>query len=134
VDALVAYVPHCRTWDDISNQSRTLMLAALKECGLVHSEATEDVVIQFMPHSCGHHLGLDTHDWCDSQIVPGAVLAIELGIYIPATTTWPATAKLDAINTAGPGGVRIEDNVLVTKTGVENLTRYHLNRDDFLLT
>jgi Xaa-Pro aminopeptidase len=129
VDALVAYVPSCRTWDDISNQSRTLMLAALKECDLVHPGATEEVVIKFMPHSCGHHLGLDTHDWCDNQIVPGAVLAIELGIYLPENSTWTGPADTARIAEAGPGGVRIEDNVLVTETGVENLTRPHLNRE-----
>lgn len=58
-------------------------------------------------HSIGHHIGLETHDVTpDQALKPGSVFTIEPGIYIPD----------EAI------GVRIEDDILVTKTGYKNLS------------
>ncbi len=58
-------------------------------------------------HGIGHHLGLETHDITpDAPLRQGAVITIEPGIYIPKE-------KL---------GVRIEDNILVTRDGAKNLS------------
>lgn len=58
-------------------------------------------------HGIGHHLGLETHDITPAgPLRAGAVITIEPGIYIP-------DEKI---------GIRIEDDVLVTKTGVRNLS------------
>lgn len=58
-------------------------------------------------HSIGHHLGLETHDITpDGPLKQGNVITIEPGIYLPEE-------KL---------GVRIEDDVLVTKDGCRNLS------------
>jgi Xaa-Pro aminopeptidase len=58
-------------------------------------------------HGIGHHLGLDVHDAApDGPLAPGMVITIEPGIYLP-------DQKL---------GVRIEDDILITKNGNENLT------------
>ena len=70
----------------------------------------------------GHWLGLDVHDVGDYKIdgewriyEPGMVVTIEPGIYIS-----PKNKKVD---TKWRGiGVRIEDDIVITKTGNINLT------------
>ena len=66
---------------------------------------------QYFTHSTGHGVGLEIHEpprlaaGETAVLEPGMVLTIEPGVYIP-----------------GQGGVRIEDMILVTKTGCEVLT------------
>ena len=76
----------------------------------------------FYMHNAGHWLGMDVHDVGDYKIdnhwriyEPGMALTVEPGIYISPDNTnvdekWRGIA------------VRIEDDMLVTKTGCENLT------------
>ncbi len=63
---------------------------------------------KYYMHSVGHHLGMDTHDIGarDSVLKIGNVITVEPGIYIPEEKI----------------GVRIEDDILVTKTGYKNLS------------
>ena len=64
---------------------------------------------QYYIHGLGHNIGLDVHDPGDSckPLVPGQVVTMEPGIYIPEENL----------------GVRIEDDVLITDTGYELLSR-----------
>lgn len=76
----------------------------------------------FYMHNAGHWLGMDVHDVGDYKIdnhwriyEPGMALTVEPGIYIS-----PDNANVDE-KWRGIA-VRIEDDMLVTKTGCENLT------------
>lgn len=66
----------------------------------------------YFRHSLGHSLGIHVHDGAGfsprekTKLQPGMVLTVEPGVYLP-----------------GFGGVRIEEDVLVTETGCEVLSR-----------
>ncbi len=81
-----------------------------KERGFVTGE--KDGRMQGFIHSTGHALGLEIHEppriaINNITLEKGMVVTVEPGLYY-----YPQ------------GGVRIEDTVLVTKTGIENLTRF----------
>jgi len=76
---------------------------------------------QFYMHRAGHWLGMDVHDaglyllkGASQKLVPGMVLTVEPGTYIRPADNVP--------DQFWDIGVRIEDDVLVTATGIENLT------------
>ncbi len=78
---------------------------------------------RWMVHGTSHHLGIDVHDcalarrqeYMDAELMPGMVLTVEPGLYF----------KHDDLLTPERFrgiGVRIEDDVLVTEDGCENLS------------
>ncbi|WP_394552553.1 aminopeptidase P family protein [Agromyces sp. MMS24-JH15] len=78
---------------------------------------------RYMVHGTSHHLGLDVHDcaqarrelYLDGVIEAGMVFTIEPGLYFqPDDLTVPAEFR--------GIGVRIEDDILVTADGAENLS------------
>lgn len=80
---------------------------------------------KYFIHGLGHWLGLDVHDVGDYHIndnreqcrafEPGMVLTIEPGLYMP-NDDYDLDEKWRGI------GIRIEDNIVVTEQGYENLT------------
>jgi Xaa-Pro aminopeptidase len=70
---------------------------------------------QYFPHGTSHYLGLDVHDRGSyGPLQAGNVITVEPGIYVPAGA--PCDPKWWNI------GVRIEDDVLITSSGYENLS------------
>ena len=78
---------------------------------------------RWMVHGTSHHLGLDVHDcalatreeYMDAELRPGMILTVEPGLYFKADDL-KAPERFRGI------GVRIEDDVLVTESGAENLS------------
>lgn len=101
----------------------------LEEWGLLPGTAAESLSPEgqwhrrWMPHGTSHHLGMDVHDcaqarremYLDAELEPGMVFTIEPGLYFKENDLL-APEELRGI------GVRIEDDVLVTADGVENLS------------
>ena len=105
----------------------------------VDCEVRPDQCLQgmlFMIHGISHGIGLEVHDpvsfYFDGRFSPGDVLTIEPGIYVNANVfdLLPDTPKNRAFIAAVAGaveryhaiGIRIEDNYLVTESGVERLS------------
>jgi Xaa-Pro aminopeptidase len=106
-----------------------LLTEGMKKLGLLKGK-TKDLIkkkafMKYYMHGVGHYLGLDVHDagryFHDQKarhsrkFAPGMVLTVEPGLYIPPDDK-SAPPKYRGI------GVRIEDDVLVTKDGNVNLT------------
>ena len=118
--------------------------------GSIDDMMEENIFALFFPHGLGHFLGLDTHDVggypkgvdrierpgikflrARRELLPGMVVTIEPGIYFVPAVLKPAIAdpeKNRFLNTEkvesllGFGGVRIEDDIIVTDNGIENMT------------
>ncbi len=78
---------------------------------------------RWMVHGTSHHLGLDVHDcalalreeYMGAKLTPGMILTVEPGLYFKADDLLVPT-ELRGI------GVRIEDDILITQNGCENLS------------
>lgn len=84
------------------------MKVALKDVGLLRDENDTDIYRKYFPHAISHGLGIDVHDSLGGTrfFQSGMVLTVEPGIYIPEEGI----------------GVRIEDDILITKDGHKNLS------------
>ena len=106
-----------------------LLTEGMKQLGLLKGKTQELIkkkaYLKYYMHGVGHWLGLDVHDagryYTDQQAsqsrpyAPGMALTVEPGLYIPPNDK-SAPAKYRGI------GIRIEDDVVVTKDGNLNLT------------
>ncbi|RAH39457.1 Xaa-Pro aminopeptidase [Halomonas sp. SL1] len=101
------------------------LTAGLIELGLLEGELQDCIENEawrrFYLHATSHWLGLDVHDVGQYRqdgeprpLVPGMVLTIEPGLYVPEDDDIPAAYR--------GIGIRIEDDVAVTESGHEVLT------------
>lgn len=118
--------------------------------GTVDELMEKNIFALFFPHGLGHFLGLDTHDVggypkgverierpglkflrVRRELMQGMVITIEPGIYFipallkpafedPEKAPWLNQEKLERLFNFG--GIRIEDNLIITADGSENLT------------
>lgn len=113
-------------WNDPHEASVRVITEGLLELGLLKGKLdtliSKEKYKQFYMHRIGHWLGMDVHDVGDykidgqwRQLEMGMVMTVEPGIYI-ANDDKSVPKKWRGI------GVRIEDDVLITKNGYEVLS------------
>ncbi|WP_286784861.1 MULTISPECIES: Xaa-Pro aminopeptidase [Pseudomonas] len=115
-----------RHWNEAHEATVRVITAGLLELGLLKGTLDELIACEaykpFYMHRAGHWLGMDVHDVGDYKVggewrvlEPGMSMTVEPGIYIAPDNTSVAK-KWRGI------GIRIEDDVVVTRTGCEILT------------
>jgi Xaa-Pro aminopeptidase len=110
----IAHIRPGITLQELHLNTAQMMPEELLRLGLLDAEQVKKEKDQpvsyrkYFMHPVSHHLGLDTHDLADrfAPLAPGMVLTVEPGIYIPEEGM----------------GMRLENDVLVTEDGVEDLT------------
>ncbi|KAI1384416.1 peptidase M24, structural domain-containing protein [Hypoxylon trugodes] len=140
------------SWDEVHLLAHEVAIDGLLSLGILKGERKEILEARtstaFLPHGLGHYLGLDTHDtgghpnYSDpdpifrylrvrTNLPAGSVITVEPGIYFcefiirpylkdPKHAKYIDEKVLDKYWDVG--GVRIEDNLLITKDGSINLT------------
>jgi Xaa-Pro aminopeptidase len=113
-------------WNDSHVVSVRVITQGLLDLGLLSGELEEliesEAYKEFYMHRIGHWLGMDVHDVGDYKVggewrvlEPGMVMTVEPGIYV-APDNDKVARKWRGI------GIRIEDDVVVTKDGCDVLT------------
>ncbi|KAM9937614.1 hypothetical protein OXX80_002851 [Metschnikowia pulcherrima] len=111
---------HNHSLQSLHELAVTTLLQGLRDLPGMSHVTRSDVTRDLFPHYIGHHLGLDLHDVPSvsrtAQLVPGNLVTVEPGLYIPQDDKWPR--HFQGI------GVRVEDDIAVGKTASEsrNLT------------
>jgi Xaa-Pro aminopeptidase len=111
----------------LQEKSEKLLCKGLIDFGILQGDLKtllkEKAHKKYYPHGIGHWMGIDVHDECpykkpngkEIPLQPGMVMTIEPGIYLDKED--------DNIPKKYKGiGIRIEDDILVTKNGCENLS------------
>ena len=96
---------------NVDAAARAVVNAGLIKLGIAKNDMEART---YFPHGTSHHLGLDVHDLGPRILQPGVVITVEPGIYIPAGSK--CDKKWWNI------GIRIEDDILITEKGPENLS------------
>ena len=129
LDAMNAAIDKVKDGNNIMEPqqiSEKIITNGLVELGLLHGDPEDlhkkGAFKDFYMHKIGHWLGLDVHDAGDymegddfMKFKPGMITTIEPGIYI--------SRSMDVDDKWKGIGIRIEDDILVTKDGNENLTK-----------
>lgn len=92
---------------ELEKHANKILTEELKTIGLIQDESE---LSNYYYHNVSHFLGLDTHDvgWNKDRVLePGMVITIEPGVYIEDESI----------------GIRLEDDILVTEDGFENLSK-----------
>lgn len=124
--ASIALIKPGLLWNEIQQVIVKILTEGLCELGLIKGQVekliAEEAYKPFYMHNSGHWLGLDVHDagaykingeW--RPLEAGMVLTVEPGLYI--------SADIEGVDPRWWNiGVRIEDDILVTQDGYENLT------------
>ncbi len=112
---------------DLQSKSEELLCEGLVVLGLLKGNVKKLIKKKkhkkYYPHGIGHWMGLDVHDEApykdkngkEIPLMAGMVMTIEPGIYVPQSDE-SVPRRFRGI------GIRIEDDILVTKNGFQNLS------------
>jgi Xaa-Pro aminopeptidase len=125
-EAAIAAVKPGNHWNEPHDAAVRAVTQGLRRIGLLRGSVASLIrsgaYKRFFMHRTGHWLGMDVHDvgiyapdGKSRPLQPGMVLTVEPGLYI-AEDAADVAAEFRGI------GIRIEDDVLVTAEGHENLT------------
>ncbi|MGI9823862.1 aminopeptidase P family protein [Agromyces sp. Marseille-Q5079] len=128
-DAAFAVVRPGVVFRDVHAAAMAVIARKTAEWGFLPVSAEESLLPEnqfhrrYMVHGTSHHLGLDVHDcaqarrdmYMDGELAAGMVFTIEPGLYFQADDL-TVPEEFRGI------GVRIEDDILVTADGAENLS------------
>ncbi|WP_133407415.1 aminopeptidase P N-terminal domain-containing protein [Parashewanella tropica] len=127
LDTAIAKVTPGLAWNELYETCMTILAKGLIELGILKGEFNDvmktEAYKRFTVHKTGHWLGMDVHDvgpYHDDEgnwitLKPNMVFTIEPGIYIPSDVP-------DIPEQYRGIAVRIEDDILVTESGHENLS------------
>jgi Xaa-Pro aminopeptidase len=124
--AAIAQVRAGNHWNAPHEVAVKVLTRGLVKLGLLRGKPSDlirkEAYRRFYMHRTGHWLGMDVHDVGDYKVgdewrvlEPGMVLTVEPGLYIPSGSKGVAKKWWNT-------GIRIEDDVLVTRRGPEVLT------------
>jgi len=123
----IALVKPGQTFENMQKNSIEIITLGLRKLGIVKGSLVklikEEAYKPFYMHGIGHWLGMDVHDvgsyvnekGKSKGFLPGMVITVEPGIYISRNNRH-VEKKWKGI------GIRIEDDVLVTRSGCEVLS------------
>jgi|TARA_B100001971_G_C18257454_1_gene583409 Xaa-Pro aminopeptidase len=137
--AAIEMVRPGNNWNQPHQAAVRVVCEGLVELGLLRGEIEElietEAFKQFYMHKTGHWMGMDVHDVGEYKIggewrifEAGMVLTVEPGIYISKDVKRVPKEIRSQVPEPVPArwrglGIRIEDNLLVTRDGNEVLTR-----------
>ncbi|KAI7865432.1 peptidase M24, structural domain-containing protein [Spinellus fusiger] len=135
-EAMLSHLKPGVMWRDVHNLGQRVLCQGLINICILMGELDELMQLgltgAFCFHGTGHSVGLNVHDLLMSKpLLKNMVLAVEPGLYFNPVSlaTWtkkPGYLKyfnMSNIQRFMPvGGVRIEDTILLTENGYENLT------------
>ena len=106
----------------IYEATKMVALEGLIELGIIKDKKE---LRTYYPHGVAHHIGLDVHDPGNYGLLSeNMIITVEPGIYIPEGSN--CDPKWWSI------GIRIEDDILITNTGNENLSKFAPRKWDLI--
>lgn len=120
--AIIKKIRPGRLWRELNDQASEMLLKGLRELKILKGSLAklrkDGAVNKYFPHSLGHSLGIAVHDIGplrasgETRLTAGMVVTVEPGLY-----SRKRVAGLPAF------GMRIEDDVVVTRSGAKILSK-----------